>query len=155
MSLPDIHWLRPSIISLFRPFEASQSAAIIPLRGVWKLRPQLLKAPLAKQKATAGPAAAAAAAAAPQRITQPPPPSRRHPFPSSPRPLPAHAQYIYSASSLRAPLGRCPHRDREKPLYLIAMLEILITLLPWKHNTVKEQLLREHRAAGGAISGPS
>lgn len=155
MSLPDIHWLRPSIISLFRPCEASQAAAIIPLRGVWKLQPQLLKAPLARQKATAGPAAVAAAAA-PWCIAPPPSSPSPHPFPSSsPCPIPAHAQYICSASSLRAPLGRCPHRDREKPLYLIAMLEILITLLPWKHNTVKEQLLREHRAAGGAISGPS
>lgn len=70
-------------------------------------------------------------------------------------PLSMQTQYIHSVFSLCAPFGRCPHRDREKPLYLIAMLRILITLLPWKHNTVKEQLLREHQAAGGAISAPS
>lgn len=47
---------------------------------------------------------------------------------------------------------RMPAQGQGKPLYLITMLRILITLLPWKHKTVKEQLLGEHRAAGGAIS---
>lgn len=48
-----------------------------------------------------------------------------------------------------------PTQGQGKPLDLIAVLKILITLLPWKHKTVKEQLLREHRAAGGAISALS
>lgn len=48
-----------------------------------------------------------------------------------------------------------PTQGQGKPLYLIAVLKILITLLPWKHRTVKEQLLGEPWAAGGAISALS